>query len=174
MIPRPAFQCHRIIARYWHAFGASCVLLCGVDLRNIAHRLLWLHHVLHVGSFPQEDGSICRRVLLLLTSSIQRAKYLAGIVVSDPSVRTYADIGRKAFGVRSMPLVSFMFCFETFSVGYASLYLIHLLILTCAQCGSCHIVRGFIECYHPCCLTNSIQAAGSRHVCISFLPVFPC
>lgn len=48
---------------------------------------------------------------------ILSAKFLAGVVTSDPRVRTYADIGKKAFGVRSMPLVNFMFCFETFSVG---------------------------------------------------------
>jgi hypothetical protein len=51
LMPRPAFQRHRIIAWYWHAFGASCVLLCGVDLWNTTHGLLWLHHVLHVCSF---------------------------------------------------------------------------------------------------------------------------
>jgi vesicular inhibitory amino acid transporter len=48
---------------------------------------------------------------------ILSAKFLAGVVISDARVRTYADIGKKAFGVRSMPLVNFMFCFETFSVG---------------------------------------------------------
>src|ERR1700748_382006 len=56
-----------------------------------------------------------------LTDSDKRAKYLASIVISDSRVNTYADIGKKAFGVRSMPFVNFMFCFETFSVGYASL-----------------------------------------------------
>ena len=56
----------------------------------------------------------------------RRAKFLAGVVVSDPRVRTYADIGRKAFGVRSMPFVNFMFCVETFSVGYAQISLIPL------------------------------------------------
>lgn len=59
----------------------------------------------------------------------RRAKFLAGVVVSDPRVRTYADIGRKAFGVRSMPFVNFMFCVETFSVGYAQISLMPLRIL---------------------------------------------
>jgi len=36
----------------------------------------------------------------------------------------------------------------------------------CSQCRSCHIVRGFIECHRSCCLTDYIQAIGSRHVCI--------
>jgi hypothetical protein len=34
-----------------------------------------------------------------------------------------------------------------------------------AQCGSCHIVRGFIECHHPYCLTRYVQVALHRHVC---------
>jgi len=38
-------------------------------------------------------------------------------VISDSRVSTYADIGKKAFGARSMPFVNFMFCFEIFSVG---------------------------------------------------------
>ncbi|KAH9082029.1 transmembrane amino acid transporter protein-domain-containing protein [Lactarius deliciosus] len=45
------------------------------------------------------------------------AKFLASIVVSDPCVRSYADIGQRAFGARSVPFVNFLFCFETFSVG---------------------------------------------------------
>lgn len=45
------------------------------------------------------------------------AKFLASIVVSDPCVRSYADIGQRAFGARSMPFVNFLFCFETFSVS---------------------------------------------------------
>jgi len=64
-------------------------------------------------------GWICGTLLIIVYGFITcyTAKYLASIVVSDPHVRTYADIGAKAFGVRSMPLVNFMFCFETFSVG---------------------------------------------------------
>lgn len=64
-------------------------------------------------------GWICGTLLIVLYGIITcyTAKFLAGIVISDPRVRTYADIGKKAFGVHSMPLVNFMFCFETFSVG---------------------------------------------------------
>lgn len=45
------------------------------------------------------------------------AKFLASIVISDSSVRSYADIGQRAFGARSVPFVNFLFCFETLSVG---------------------------------------------------------
>ncbi|KAI0307854.1 transmembrane amino acid transporter protein-domain-containing protein [Multifurca ochricompacta] len=64
-------------------------------------------------------GWVCGTLLIMLYGCITcyTAKFLAGIVVSDSRIRSYADIGKKAFGVRSMPLVNFMFCFETFSVG---------------------------------------------------------
>ncbi|KAH9175410.1 transmembrane amino acid transporter protein-domain-containing protein [Lactarius sanguifluus] len=45
------------------------------------------------------------------------AKFLASIVISDSCVRSYADIGQRAFGARSVPFVNFLFCFETLSVG---------------------------------------------------------
>src|SRR6266702_348235 len=44
----PAFQCHRPFGWYRHAFGAPCVLVRGMDLRHLDHRLLWLRHVLYV------------------------------------------------------------------------------------------------------------------------------
>ncbi|KAH9968916.1 transmembrane amino acid transporter protein-domain-containing protein [Russula dissimulans] len=64
-------------------------------------------------------GWICGTALIVLYGFITcyTAKYLASIVISDSRVHTYADIGKKAFGVRSTPFVNFMFCFETFSVG---------------------------------------------------------
>ncbi|KAG6850825.1 hypothetical protein H0H93_008128 [Arthromyces matolae] len=45
------------------------------------------------------------------------AKILAHTMLSDPRLRSYADIGRKAFGQSSMPFISFLFCFELFSVS---------------------------------------------------------
>ncbi|KAI0053292.1 hypothetical protein FA95DRAFT_1552343 [Auriscalpium vulgare] len=45
------------------------------------------------------------------------AKFLARVTTSDPRIRSYADIGRKAFGPKSMPFVTFMFCVEIFSVS---------------------------------------------------------
>jgi solute carrier family 32 (vesicular inhibitory amino acid transporter) len=59
---------------------------------------------------------IYQTIVSLTNELIRRAKYLAGVAISDSSIRTYADIGVKAFGVRSTPLVNFFFCFEVFSV----------------------------------------------------------
>ncbi|KZT30339.1 hypothetical protein NEOLEDRAFT_1173781 [Neolentinus lepideus HHB14362 ss-1] len=47
------------------------------------------------------------------------AKILAHIILDDPRLRSYADIGRKAFGPKSMPLTSAMFCLELFAVSVA-------------------------------------------------------
>jgi len=47
------------------------------------------------------------------------AKILARFIIADPAVRTYADIGRKAFGNRSKHFVSLFFCLELFTVMVA-------------------------------------------------------
>ncbi|KAG2368253.1 transmembrane amino acid transporter protein-domain-containing protein [Suillus spraguei] len=47
------------------------------------------------------------------------AKILAGIILDDPRLRSYADIGRKAFGPKSTALTTIMFCLELFAVGVA-------------------------------------------------------
>jgi len=44
------------------------------------------------------------------------AKILAHIILSDPRIRSYSDIGRKAFGPKATPVISFMFCLELFAV----------------------------------------------------------
>jgi vesicular inhibitory amino acid transporter len=44
------------------------------------------------------------------------AKILARIMISDPKLRTYADIGQKAFGPRSTVFTTFFFCLELFAV----------------------------------------------------------
>ncbi|KAG6879399.1 hypothetical protein C0992_003016 [Termitomyces sp. T32_za158] len=49
--------------------------------------------------------------------SCYTAKILAHIILSDHRLRSYADIGRKAFGQSSMPLISLLFCLELFSVS---------------------------------------------------------
>jgi len=46
-------------------------------------------------------------------------KILARFIIADPAVRTYADIGRKAFGNRSTHFVSLFFCLELFTVMVA-------------------------------------------------------
>ncbi|PPQ89588.1 hypothetical protein CVT25_012333 [Psilocybe cyanescens] len=45
------------------------------------------------------------------------AKILARIILSDPRIRSYSDIGRKAFGPRVTPFISAMFCLELFAVS---------------------------------------------------------
>ncbi|GLB36321.1 putative transmembrane amino acid transporter protein [Lyophyllum shimeji] len=45
------------------------------------------------------------------------AKILARIILEDPRLRSYADIGRKAFGQSSMLLISMLFCLELFGVS---------------------------------------------------------
>jgi vesicular inhibitory amino acid transporter len=47
------------------------------------------------------------------------AKILAGIILEDPRLRSYADIGRKAFGPKSTALTTIMFCLELFAVRSA-------------------------------------------------------
>lgn len=52
------------------------------------------------------------------------AKILASFIAADPSLRTYADIGRKAFGTKSITIVNFFFCMELFTVSvvFVTLY----------------------------------------------------
>lgn len=47
---------------------------------------------------------------------LQSAKILAHFILDDPKLRSYSDIGRKAFGARSSPLISALFCLELFTV----------------------------------------------------------
>lgn len=47
------------------------------------------------------------------------SKILARFIIADPTVRTYADIGRKAFGSKSTPFISLVFCLELFTVAVA-------------------------------------------------------
>ncbi|TFK76935.1 hypothetical protein BDN72DRAFT_755228 [Pluteus cervinus] len=49
--------------------------------------------------------------------SCYTAKILARIILSDPRLRSYSDIGRKAFGPRSTVFISIMFCLELFAVS---------------------------------------------------------
>ncbi|KAG5654742.1 hypothetical protein H0H81_003750 [Sphagnurus paluster] len=48
--------------------------------------------------------------------SCYTAKILARIILADHRLRSYADIGRKAFGPSSMFFISVMFCLELFAV----------------------------------------------------------
>ncbi|KAK7465722.1 hypothetical protein VKT23_005693 [Stygiomarasmius scandens] len=49
--------------------------------------------------------------------SCYTAKLLARIIMADPRLRSYADVGRKAFGPRSTVIISVMFCLELFAVS---------------------------------------------------------
>ncbi|KAL1677645.1 transmembrane amino acid transporter protein-domain-containing protein [Schizophyllum commune] len=45
------------------------------------------------------------------------AKILGRIILADPRLRSYSDIGRKAFGPKATLLISLLFCLELFSVA---------------------------------------------------------
>ncbi|KZV75580.1 hypothetical protein PENSPDRAFT_571205 [Peniophora sp. CONT] len=45
------------------------------------------------------------------------AKFLGRIVISDARIRSYADIGLKAFGSKSATIISVIFCLEVFTVS---------------------------------------------------------
>ncbi|KAI0704895.1 transmembrane amino acid transporter protein-domain-containing protein, partial [Cytidiella melzeri] len=47
------------------------------------------------------------------------AKILAHMILDDPKLRSYSDIGRKAFGSRASPVISALFCLELFTVSVA-------------------------------------------------------
>jgi len=49
--------------------------------------------------------------------SCYTAKILARIILSDPRIRSYSDIGRRAFGPKATPIISMMFCLELFTIG---------------------------------------------------------
>ncbi|EAU92886.2 amino acid transporter [Coprinopsis cinerea okayama7 len=55
-------------------------------------------------------------IILYALISCYTAKILARIILSDPRLRSYSDIGRKAFGPRATGIISFMFCLELFAV----------------------------------------------------------
>ncbi|KAI1797799.1 transmembrane amino acid transporter protein-domain-containing protein [Ganoderma leucocontextum] len=51
--------------------------------------------------------------------SCYTAKILARIVLENPHIRSYADISRKVFGPRSVPVISLLFGLELFTVSVA-------------------------------------------------------
>ena len=53
---------------------------------------------------------------MLTHSIITSAKIVAHIILDDPRLRSYSDIGRKAFGSRSSALINALFCLELFTV----------------------------------------------------------
>lgn len=59
-------------------------------------------------------------MLLYKLNSVSRAKILAHIILGDPKLRSYSDIGRKAFGRASVPWINALFCLELFTVRYVA------------------------------------------------------
>lgn len=68
------------------------------------------------------------------------AKVLGRIILSDPRIRSYSDIGRKAFGPVATLVISFMFCLELFAVRSVSVFSASRLDPFLVQCCSRHIV----------------------------------
>lgn len=76
---------------------------------------VWLFDLLHVRVLCAREnplGAVADRVKY-------SAKILARFIIADPSIRTYTDIGRKAFGKKSTHLISLAFSLETFTVTVA-------------------------------------------------------
>lgn len=68
----------------------------------------------------------CGTLLLVFYgfSACYTAKILARFIIEDPTVRTYTDIGRRAFGKGSMYFIGVVFCLEIFAVmvSFVTLY----------------------------------------------------
>ncbi|KIK71192.1 hypothetical protein GYMLUDRAFT_235550 [Collybiopsis luxurians FD-317 M1] len=64
-------------------------------------------------------GWVTGTLLIILYGfmSCYTAKLLARIILADPKLRSYADVGRKAFGPKSTVVISIMFCLELFAVS---------------------------------------------------------
>ncbi|CAE6428329.1 unnamed protein product [Rhizoctonia solani] len=58
------------------------------------------------------------------------AKILARIILSDGRLRTYADIGQKAFGPKSNAFTSSLFCLELFSLRQARIYVVLVVLFS--------------------------------------------
>ncbi|CAE6469193.1 unnamed protein product [Rhizoctonia solani] len=58
------------------------------------------------------------------------AKILARIILSDGRLRTYADIGQKAFGPRSNAFTSLLFCLELFSLRRVRIYVVLVVLFS--------------------------------------------
>ena len=109
------FNCYT--ARHRDDGRTSCIRLRRVGLGDRVAHLLRVANLSHVGVLPEVESFLTDRVW---TS----AKILARFIISDPSIRTYADIGRKAFGNKCTPFISLLFCLELFTVcvGLVTLY----------------------------------------------------
>jgi hypothetical protein len=95
---------------HWHALGATGLRLRRLVYGDCSYYNLWWLGLLYVGF------GYLASFLNPSSSDVSRAKILARIICSDPRLRTYTDIGRKAFGPRATVVISCMFCLELFAV----------------------------------------------------------
>lgn len=132
-----ALQLHCNPAWCWHVVWASSFCLLGLDHWGDTYRVLWFYFLLYV----------CLQVpsytfWYFISSS---AKILARIILADPHLRSYADIGKKAFGPASTPFISGMFCLELFSVRWGHYISIEFSsVINYQQCGSRHLICRFV------------------------------
>ena len=118
-----ALQLYSNIIRFRHAFRTSSVCICWVDRGHNSYNCIWASHLLHVSVHD-----ISRLRMSISLSYTYSAKILAHIMIQDPQIRTYADIGNKAFGQSSQLLTSMLFCLELFAVRYAYMMSLDLVL----------------------------------------------
>jgi len=93
------------------------------------------------------------------------AKILARIILDDPRLRSYSDIGLKAFGPRSTLLTGALFCLELFavrSVAPRSELLPYL--TTFRQCTTSNTVCRLLTHCCTCLLSKYIQSLRAYDV----------
>ncbi len=117
-----AFQFHRGFARGWNASSAAGVCLCRVGYGDDSTYFVWFHQLLHV----RLTSLSLRRIETDDHLTYQSAKILARIIRSEPHLKLYTDIGRRAFGTRPTLVISIAFFLELFLLRSAALFLFML------------------------------------------------
>lgn len=107
-IPSIVIQFNRYSVGYRNLVRAPSICLRWLGGWYLSYYFLWFSKLLHVRPILTQTN-----VSLIRASS---AKILAKIMLSDPHLRSYSDIGRKAFGPSATLIVSIMFCLELFAV----------------------------------------------------------
>ena len=85
------------------------------------------------------------------------AKILGRIILADPRLRSYSDIGRKAFGPKATLLISLLFCLELFSVAVilVTLYADSLHSIIPEMSSNAYKVWGLLMYVHHCSVSQS-------------------
>jgi vesicular inhibitory amino acid transporter len=112
-VNRSVIQQYRDIIGYRNAIRAPGLCICRLDRRNSSYCIYGLPELLYV------SYTLALFNYVLPLTAYNSAKILARIILEDPRLRSYADIGRKAFGPKSTALTTIMFCLELFAVGSA-------------------------------------------------------